>query len=130
MGTETEQWVPKGVYLIVVNRGNMQCIFPLTTKDLVDINGAQMAMMAAKQFAHLQAGEPRDKPSMPISPTSRQQLALTWLNGDYLRADGPLYGQCEGKWDDMEVPEGFRNKYHGSAPFVEMNLVDTPIIIR
>ena len=122
-------FVPEGVYLIVVNRGNMQSVFPLRPDELKDIQGAHLAATAARTFAQLQSQYAADRPSKPIDPKSHTQLALQYLNGEYLRADVSLASQFEGRWETVEVPEQLRNKYTGRAPYIELNLVDTPIIL-
>lgn len=126
--SEKKPFVPKGTYIIVINRGDMQALFPIQKDDLLQIKGAHMATAAVMQFLQLQAMTPR-KAVIPVDSKSRQQMALQYLNGEYLRADISLASQFEGKWQHEEVPEQFRSEYTGQAPFIELNLVDTPIIL-
>lgn len=127
--SEKKPFVRPGIRLVVINRGDMQAIFPLDEDDLIKIQAGYLATAAAMQFASIQEGSHR-KPSHPIDPTSKQMLALQYLNGEYLRADISIASQFEGKWEEQEVPEGLRTEYTGKAPFVELNLVDTPILFR
>lgn len=127
--SEKKPFVPKGVYLIVVNRGDMQTIFPLKDKDLRELRAFEFAKGVVMQLIQLQRGSIR-KPLHPINEKSNTQLALQYKDtGEYLRAEISLVSQFQGKWKHEEVPELFRNEYTGRAPFVELNLVDSPIIL-
>lgn len=127
--TEKKPFVRPGVRLIVINRGDMQSIFPLDETDLKSLRGADLGTAAAMQFFEMQKASKR-KPTHPIDSQSKQMLALQYLDGEFLYAHISLASQLEGKWDEQEVPEGFRNEYTGKAPFVELNLVDTSIVFR
>lgn len=126
----TQPFVPEGTRLVVVNRGNMQMVFPLQDDHLKMWTGSVLALESAKAFIRLQRGQPKDKTSMPIDSKSRQSLALQRLNGDYLYANISLGVQFEGLWEEVDVPEAVRTEYTGKAPYVELNLVDTPLIFR
>jgi hypothetical protein len=127
----TEPFVRPGTYLVVVNRGNMQSVFPFGELELSKVQGHHLALAAAQQFSLLQSGHPKDKPTLPIDPKSRIALALQYTDTkEYLRADISLAAQFEGRWLEEEVPEILRNQYHGKAPYVELNLVDTPLLMR
>lgn len=112
--------------VIIVRRGAIRVMYPLTQYALDTMSAPELAASAIQLIMQLQATQP-GRADMPITSKTGQMCLVLPLKDAPLGEDEPLWVLLAGHWQQMNVvavPEDGPRPEWARCPCVALNLMD------